>query len=179
MNSKFIATVIIAFAVAALPLRAEKHDCVGEADIGSARGIVGTQTTRMSSVWRSAVLPGWGQYYRGDRIRGLSYGGATALALVGMYYYGQEGDKAYSEYKKAGTSKTATEQYDRTIEADKKYAICGCAALAIWAVCLADAFIFTNTATNSLSHNEQQSGFSLRIQNGDSVKTVLQYGWVL
>lgn len=56
-----------------------------------------------SSIWRSAVLPGYGQIYRGDRLRGGAFLGATLL--TGYYYYStyREYNSARLSYRQAGS----------------------------------------------------------------------------
>lgn len=49
-----------------------------------------------SVLWRSALIPGWGQYYREDKIRGITYFSLSIIALGATAYN-------YKQYNKAKT----------------------------------------------------------------------------
>jgi hypothetical protein len=65
-----------------------------------------------SSLWRSAILPGWGQAHNNETAKAWLIGGATLGMFTGVvttYYLGQ---KAYSDYDAAQNSKDATSRFD-------------------------------------------------------------------
>jgi len=43
-------------------------------------------TSRLSAVWRSVLLPGWGQFYQGKTVRGVGFLIAQAGTIAGAYY---------------------------------------------------------------------------------------------
>jgi tetratricopeptide (TPR) repeat protein len=53
-------------------------------------------------LWRSAILPGWGQFYNGERTKGWIIGGLTIAALLGTVTTYTIGDSARSAYRSAG-----------------------------------------------------------------------------
>lgn len=55
------------------------------------------------SVWRSFVLPGWGQYYRGDKPRGIGYMAAAGLSAYYVYALNQQYRAARADYQDAQT----------------------------------------------------------------------------
>lgn len=62
-------------------------------------------------LWRSAVLPGWGQAYNGESMKGWILGGITIAALAGTVGTYIVGDQARSNYEN-GTASTTQSQYD-------------------------------------------------------------------
>lgn len=44
-----------------------------------------TKSDKYSALWRSALIPGWGQYYKGDNLKALLIGGSF-LAVSGVAY---------------------------------------------------------------------------------------------
>jgi tetratricopeptide (TPR) repeat protein len=62
-------------------------------------------------LWRSAVLPGWGQFYNGDSTKGWIIGGITDAALIGSVVTYMIGDGARKEYL-GYPSGTAQEKFD-------------------------------------------------------------------
>lgn len=41
------------------------------------------EKTAFDAAWRSALLPGWGQFYNGDDFKGYLFAGSTAIVLTG------------------------------------------------------------------------------------------------
>lgn len=63
-----------------------------------------SEATLGGAVWRSAVLPGWGQFYQGRAVEGSIYAG-TMLALAGSgAYAGLEYDRSRKAYRNAATA---------------------------------------------------------------------------
>lgn len=53
------------------------------------------------AIWRSAVLPGWGQYYRGDKSRGAAFMAAAGLSAYTLYRFNNDYRKTRTEFNKA------------------------------------------------------------------------------
>ena len=58
-----------------------------------------SQDTRLASMWRSAVFPGWGQLHDGHTALGYSLMGVTGLALVGYASTVARYNSAQSDYQ--------------------------------------------------------------------------------
>jgi tetratricopeptide (TPR) repeat protein len=59
-------------------------------------------------LWRSAILPGWGQFYNGQSTKGLVLGGLTVGCLVGVVSTYMVGEQAMNQYHAAtGTNESA------------------------------------------------------------------------
>ena len=95
--------------------------------------------SRWGAMARSGVLPGWGQVYNGDTVRGVVYGGLFALAAAGAITSTVLGAQAEDEYNKnrpdtVDERSVANDHYNRA-----NYLLI--AVGAIWAINLADAYI--------------------------------------
>jgi len=60
-------------------------------------------------LWRSAVLPGWGQFYNGEKTKGYIIGGLTLGALVGTVATYVIGDGARTKYNGLDASAKAAD----------------------------------------------------------------------
>lgn len=56
---------------------------------------------RMPYVWRSALLPGWGQWYKGDETRAVIYGFSGILLLGNFFQSYQSFQNAQADYNSA------------------------------------------------------------------------------
>jgi len=57
---------------------------------------------RWSPLWRSAILPGWGQSLNGEPEKGMALGAVTLGCLAGTAYSYLQAQSAYSEYSSLG-----------------------------------------------------------------------------
>jgi tetratricopeptide (TPR) repeat protein len=60
------------------------------------------QASWVQPTWRSAILPGWGQFYNGEGTKGLVLGGLTLGLLAGTAATYVAGSAAQQEYLNAG-----------------------------------------------------------------------------
>jgi hypothetical protein len=95
--------------------------------------------SRWSALWRSALIPGWGQWYRGDRAWGAGYLGAVALSGGISYYYLTQGNSSYAAYQNATSASDATNLYNQTLSNDSLHQAFGYTAVGLYALNLADA----------------------------------------
>jgi hypothetical protein len=54
---------------------------------------------KLEATWRSALLPGWGQLYQGDRGTAVAYMTLSAGLLIGGFWATQAGDDAAGRYQ--------------------------------------------------------------------------------
>lgn len=74
----------------------EIYEPLGEAiEIPDAR----TDRTRWGGVWRSCLVPGWGQIYGGRTLRGYAFLAGEVLSLLGAAYATLERDDARDAYE--------------------------------------------------------------------------------
>jgi len=62
---------------------------------------VPTGKTRWGGVWRSSLLPGWGQHYGGRPVRGYAFMAGELASLGATLVATRERDRAYDEYESA------------------------------------------------------------------------------
>lgn len=107
----------------------------------------------ISPLWRSAILPGWGQFYNQEPLKGGIIGGLTLLALGGTvttYIIGDAARKQYEDYP-AGTSQDQFDQAYSTWESmaslNNTLAI---SFLALYTFNLVDAVISAKPSTHAV-----------------------------
>ncbi len=97
-----------------------------------------------SPVWRSLIIPGWGQYYQGKSWRGATLLLGEVASVGGAYFTANE----YTDRKsKANHSNLLSTRNDYNRQADTYYqanVVCVCAAAALYGLSLADILFFTN-----------------------------------
>lgn len=64
--------------------------------------LVAGEVNHFAPLWRSAIVPGWGQVYNGQASKGLALGIATLGLLGGAYSTYQAADSAYNDYSALG-----------------------------------------------------------------------------
>lgn len=103
-------------------------------------------------LWRSAVLPGWGQFYNGQSTKGLILGGLTLGmwgAEVGTYMIGSA---AKAKYEKLGPTDPQSE-FDSSFESWKSMAdlnhIFFFGMTAMYGITLVDAVMFAKPKASS------------------------------
>ncbi len=106
--------------------------------------------SRTDALFRSLLIPGWGQSYNGEDVKAGVFLG-TGVALIGVSvieYFRFEG--ARDDYRNATNTPSAIQGYDRMVDINRErnivYAITGL----FWGVNVADAFI-NGTSTSRIS----------------------------
>jgi tetratricopeptide (TPR) repeat protein len=85
-------------------------------ELGARQELPGPRN-RLAPLWRSAILPGWGQTYNGEPKKGLALGTLALGCLAGTAYSYLQAQNAYSEYSSLGSSASRAEfddAYGRT-----------------------------------------------------------------
>ena len=91
-------------------------------------------------IWRSAVLPGWGQFYQGEYGRGVTYGAIFATSFISGVIAGVLGSVYTDQYTSSNRENVVNyrEQANRAYgQANVFLAISGL----MWASSIADAWI--------------------------------------
>ncbi|TGM12020.1 hypothetical protein EHQ81_01625 [Leptospira selangorensis] len=71
----------------------------------------GPSRSRWSAVWRSAILPGWGQWYTDNKLEAKITGGAFLVSLGYAGYSRSEAESAKSKYDDAVSKSSTTGAY--------------------------------------------------------------------
>jgi len=90
---------------------------------------------------RSLVLPGLGQFHKGQRVRGNLMLGATGLCIIGLVYSQVMVMDSQDRYQRALDSATATSSYDDYSLYWKMRNGFGIAFVTVWVTSTLDAFI--------------------------------------
>ncbi len=56
---------------------------------------------KFGASWRSAILPGWGQFYKGQKVRGTAFMATQLLSLVVLAVLQSEVNRQHDEYMEA------------------------------------------------------------------------------
>lgn len=134
-------------------------------------------------LWRSSLLPGWGQYYKGEKTKAYIFGGSVFFFLGSVFFF--ESSKDYSVSRSENYSKLLfvlpgersllpaalylrNESIQSRKEAqenlDKQEAVLGIAA-AIYVFNIADILWNRKPAEKVLDTNEKTSGLFLNVGN--------------
>ncbi len=83
----------------------------------SAQEIDFSQKTPLNAAIRSAILPGWGQCFNGQKIKGYIIGGLTGLTLCSSVLMYNEAQKTYDKYLTKGVKDDPLyEEYSKQID---------------------------------------------------------------
>lgn len=94
---------------------------------------------RVGAGWRSAFLPGWGQFYKGQKTRGAVLGGAFWGSLIGTGISYLTEQAAEDDYRNATAPAAISNAYDRYNRWYKTRRTLTAVTVALWAITVADA----------------------------------------
>jgi tetratricopeptide (TPR) repeat protein len=94
---------------------------------------------RPDAAWRSAILPGWGQYYKGQPARAYVFGAAfvTSAAILGVSIVNE--NKYKDDYLESTDPDDIAQKYDRYNNWSKARQISTFTTIGIWLLSFADA----------------------------------------
>ncbi len=99
------------------------------------------QISHLAPVWRSAIVPGWGQYYQGYKMRGVGLLLAETASIGGAFFSSNEYSSRKSKANKS-VVKSTRDEYNK--QADMYYqmnVVCVCVAVASYALNMADVLL--------------------------------------
>jgi tetratricopeptide (TPR) repeat protein len=99
--------------------------------------------TPWGATWRSAVIPGWGQWYRGQPVWGAVVLGAVGYAGWVFFAARSEADATYAKYTSATTPGDAETYHRYTVNQDEGAALLGDLALFAYVANVSEAYILT------------------------------------
>jgi hypothetical protein len=87
------------------------------------------------------VAPGWGQFYKGDRTKGVAIALAAAVTYGGTAYASVARHNAREEYLAATTREEAIRLYEPYNDWHRARAAFAIGAASVWAAALVDAVV--------------------------------------
>ncbi len=119
---------------------ADQEDAPG-AEVDESVRYIFVEDSRPKAAIRSLLLPGWGQFYRGDRKKGWALTGlwtstVTAAAVVHVYRL-----DARAEYREARLPEDISARYDRYNRLHKTRTVLLWAAAGVWVFSYLDALL--------------------------------------
>ncbi len=102
--------------------------------------IVIEKKSPMTAALYSAIVPGMGQFYNGQKTKGVIIGGLELVAIGGTVFFWLEGNKAYSEYEDSTRVSDLDRLYKNSQESYDKMEKCEIGVGAIWLISVVDAY---------------------------------------
>jgi len=110
----------------------------------------------IDSIWRSAVLPGWGQMHNGQHLKGVITGAAFALSLGLTIYNTADQHTKYDKYLKTNENQEAA--FKKAEEAATSALIFGLITGGLYAAGIVDAALNYNSPDARAVFNINESG---------------------
>ena len=100
-----------------------------------------TEETSFTSLHKSLVFPGWGQFSERRYVEGIIFSGAELFCLIEMFVNNHKGNQNYKLYKQAETVQDAVKFREMTEKFDTKRNQYLIAAAGVWILNLIDIYI--------------------------------------
>jgi len=101
-----------------------------------------SEYTATNAALRSAVMPGWGQGWNNQKIKGWIVFGVFAISTFGTFYYLAKADGDYVSYERLGSRDSSFyDDYERDLNTSR---ILGGVAVAAWIFAVVDAYFVAN-----------------------------------
>lgn len=101
-----------------------------------------SEYTAMNAAIRSAVMPGWGQGWNGQKIKGWIVFGVFAVSVFGTFYYLNKSEGDYVSYQRLGARDSSYyDDYEKDLNTSR---ILGAVAVATWIFAVVDAYLVAN-----------------------------------
>ena len=119
---------------------------------------------RPAAAWRSALLPGWGQFYKGQKAKGYVLGGAFwgSLLATGVAWVNE--DRAHQDYLDSQTPADIENNYADYNKWYKTRRSLALASAVLWAVALGDAIWSSYPQPGIVFNNEGEMLFSINLR---------------
>jgi hypothetical protein len=135
--------------------------------------IEGGGPTAFDAIWRSTLLPGWGQFYNKDDLKGWIFTGLAVLGgitTIGSYI---EMQKRYDEYK--NTTSDFETYYERANSKYQEFKRCAISLGIIWILNILDAGISFNPEKHKVE--VETNNVFCRLDDKDTVKLGYSFKW--
>ena len=123
--------------------------------------------TKFSPVWRSAIIPGWGQYFKGEKTKGYSFIGAEVLLVPSGIIFNNLGVDAEAN-KFSSRTQTLRDYYDDQSKLYYNVSLgCFIAAGAVYVYNVVDAIssdwkIYSENSFPRIEWNEKKMSYDVR-----------------
>ena len=133
-----------------LALLAGQPACATEVEADSTRTVQSPLPSAHGALLRSAVLPGWGQFYNGRPVKGLFFGAASAAALAATVV----------EHRRISSAPTPEAHQDRTARRNSRLLYF---ALSV-ALAAIDAYVDAHLADFGAVRSGLSSGTAMQVE---------------
>jgi hypothetical protein len=126
--------------------------------------------TPVNAAARSAVLPGWGQYFNGQATKGYIVASGFVLTAVTAYLFYDKANATYDDYEKLGVRNSSL--YSDYETQSNQAMVASFFAAGIWVYGIVDAYVIGNrTQINPYARNDE----GLRIASAGPAGIGLRY----
>jgi len=116
--------------------------------------------SQSEAVFRSTVVPGWGQFYNEQPLKGWIVLGVEAASIASWLYFDNLENSKYNEYLRS-TDPTLSESLYEDVKRNRDLKQFGIlAAGGVWFLNMADAWFFHDDKKH-ISHNTKRIGLKL------------------
>jgi TM2 domain-containing membrane protein YozV len=114
------------------------------------------EPTPANAMMRSMILPGWGQFYNGQPLKGLLFAGVEIAAVGGAFVMYSKANTTYSDYETKRTDDLYTD-YSKQIDTTNLFIYL---AAAIWAGNILDAYLSADSGAGNMGPESEEESKS-------------------
>ncbi len=126
------------------------------------------KTLQSNAAWRSLILPGWGQFYKGQRAKGITVLAAHTLNVGTLVFAHLRMQQAHDDYLKARDLPTIESTYDRYNKFYKLRKYFALSTAAVWLYAHLDAALTDPSPEKTVNTVAPSSYFGPNM-NDDSI----------
>lgn len=127
------------------------------------------EPTSANAAIRSMILPGWGQFFNGQPLKGMLFAGAEIGTIAGAFLMYSKANTTYDDYEKQRTE-SLYDDYSKQIDNTNLFIYL---AAAIWAGNIFDAYLSGGSDTEDEDLLSQK--FSLEAKGYNQVTLMYRY----
>lgn len=118
---------------------------------------------RINAVWRSALLPGWGQFYKKQKKRGLIFGSAFVVGVLSTGVALYQENRFHDDYLNTQNPSQLDKNYGKYNAWYKTRRSLSVVTAAVWLAAVVDALWKPTSRTRAHISNQQGPALVLRI----------------
>lgn len=129
---------------------------------------VARMNMKRGGAWRSLILPGWGQRYKGHKRKAIVFFAAHTINVGTLLYAHLQMNRAHDDYLKAREPSTIESKYDKYNSFYKLRNYCLLSTAAVWLYSHIDAAI-TSPASHAEGPNNERTHLITPIMTSTSI----------
>lgn len=111
-----------------------------------------SEYTATNAAIRSAVMPGWGQGWNEEELKGWIVFGIFAVSVFGTFYYLNKSEGDYETYRRLGSIDSSYyDDYEKDLNTSR---ILGGIAIATWIFAILDAYVVADVKSEKYAYKK-------------------------